>query len=173
MDHENYIELYEAVYFFYRINSCGDNKSGINENVYKAVMRILAVNDLLDDDEKRQYILDNIISKKIEHYTEFFNKAVNEHQFFFDSINELEYEIYSRYNFQITYEIGQEIIKHINFQNKKVLELGGNSGGLGTAVLKKYEDCLYTVVDANIPCTVGNEFKESNRMNIKFIQSNI
>ena len=49
-DYENYMELYEAVYFFNRINCCNErNKSsGINENIYKAAVRILAVNNLLD-----------------------------------------------------------------------------------------------------------------------------
>lgn len=208
MDYENYMEMYEAVYFFSRIynninNCCVDNKlpqlininnkeikkSGINESIYKAIIRILVVTKMLDYDEngncfmltnenkkKHRHILDNIINKnqnQNNRYTEMFGKALNESQFFFNGISELEYEIYSRCNFQVTFETGKEVVKHINFANKKVLELGGNSGGLGTAVLTKNKDCLYTVVDTKIPCLIGNEFKESNKLNIKFIESNI
>ena len=197
MDYENYMELYEAVYFFNRINACFDNKSpklintaeikklGLNESIYKAIIKILVVNNLLDYDgssfvitnenkEKHRYILDNIINKnQNKHYTEMFNKAVNEFQFFFDSLSELEYEIYSRYNFQITFETGKEVIKYINLANKKVLELGGNSGGLGTALLANNKDCFYTIVDTKIPCRVGNEFKKLNNLNIAFLEGNI
>lgn len=197
MDYENYMELYEAVYFFNRINCCADNelpqllngeeikRSGLNESIYKAIIRILVVNNLLDYDgscfvitnenkEKHRYILDNIINKnQNKHYTEMFSKAVNEFEFLFDSISELEYEIYSRYNFHITFETGKEVAKYVNLANRKVLELGGNSGGLGTALLTKNKDCLYTVVDTKIPCIVGNEFNKSNKLNITFIEGNI
>ncbi|MBI9014661.1 MAG: methyltransferase [Clostridiales bacterium] len=197
MNYENYMELYEAVYFFDRINCCIDNKFlqpinkedierlGINESVYNAILRILVVNNLLDYDgssfmitkenmEKHQHILDNIINKDPnKQYTELFNKAINESQFFFDSISESEYEIYSRCDFPITFKIGKEVVKHINLANSKVLELGGNSGGLGTALLEKNEDCLYTVVDTKIPCIVGNEFKKLNNLNITFIEGNV
>jgi 2-polyprenyl-3-methyl-5-hydroxy-6-metoxy-1,4-benzoquinol methylase len=187
IDYENYMELYEAVYFFNRINCCKEDikKLGINESIYKAVIRILVVNNLLDYDgscfvitnenkEKHQHILDDIINKNQDnHYKEMFDKAINESQFFFDSISELEYEIYSRCNFQVTFETGKEVIKHINFADSKVLELGGNSGGLGTAILSKYKDCIYTVVDTKIPCAVGNEFKELNKLDITFIEANV
>lgn len=197
MDYENYMELYEAVYFFNRINCCVDNKLlqpinkedikrlGINESIYKAILRILVVNNLLDYDgsyfiitneniEKHQYILDNIINKDPnKQNTELFNKAINESQFFFDSISESEYEIYSRYNFPITFKTGNEIAKHVNLANRKVLELGGNSGGLGTILLTKNIDCLYTVVDTKIPCIVGNEYKKINKVNITFVEGNI
>jgi 2-polyprenyl-3-methyl-5-hydroxy-6-metoxy-1,4-benzoquinol methylase len=200
MDYENYIELYETVYFFNRINCCVDNKLpqpinkenikrlkrlGINESIYKAILRILVVNNLLDYDgscfmitneniEKHRYILDNIINKdQNKQYTELFNKAINEFQYFFDSISESEYDIYSRCDFDVTFEIGKEVAKHINLTNKKVLELGGNSGGLGTALLKKNIDCLYTVVDTKIPCMVGNELKKLNNLNITFIEGDV
>lgn len=168
-----------------QINKEEIERLGLNESIYKAIIRILVVNNLLDYDgscfvitnenkEKHRYILDNIINKnQNKHYTEMFNQAVNEFQFFFDSISELEYEIYSRYNFQITFETGKEVIKHVNLANRKVLELGGNSGGLGTALLTKYKDCLYTVVDTRIPCVIGNEFKKSNKLNITFIEGNV
>jgi len=186
MNYENYMELYEAVYFFDRIiNSCADKKTDISESIYKAVIRILVVNGLLDYDgnnfviidgnkEKHQNILDNIINKnQNKRYEEMFDKAINENKYFFDGISELEYEIYSRCDFQITFGTGKEIVKHIDFTDKKVLELGGNSGGLGTAVLTNNKNCRYTVVDTKIPCMVGNEFKKLNKVNIKFIENNI
>lgn len=197
MYYENYIELYEAVYLFNRINCFGDNKvprlikqeeikkSSINESIYMAIMRILVVNNLIDYEgnyfvmtneniEKHRYILDNVINKDPnKQYTGFFNKAINESQFFFHTISELEYEIYSRCNFLSTFEIGKDVVKYVNLANSKVLELGGNSGGLGTALLSNNIDCLYTVVDTKIPCMIGNEFKELNKVNINFIEGNI
>lgn len=197
MDYENYMELYEAIYFFNRIDCCIDSrlpkrliedkmkKMGLNESIYKAIIRILIVNNLLDYDEKcfaltnenkaeYLYILDNIISKNQDnHYSALFNKGINESQFFFDSINDAEYEIYSRYNYHITFKIGKEVAKHVNLANMKVLELGGNSGGLGTALLLMNKSCVYTIVDTKIPCMVGNEFKKLNSVDITFIEGNI
>ena len=183
IDYENYMELYEAVYLFNRIN-CINCCHEYSESAYKAIIRILVVNDMLDCDgnkknkEKHQYIIDNIANNKIQNNrcTEMYSKAVNESQFFFDSISEIEYEIYSRYNFHVTFETGKEVAKHINLANKKVLELGGNSGGLGSALLTKNNNCVYTIVDTKIPCMIGNEFKESNRsnkLNITFIEGNV
>lgn len=195
MDHENFIELYEAVYFFNRLNCCFDDEltqptdnediKRLGINIYKAMLRILVVNNLLSYDgncfvttkkniEKHRYILDKIIDKdqnKLNQCAELFNKAIDKSQYFFDNISEAEYDIYSRCDFEITFRIGKEVEKHINLANKKVLELGGNSGGLGTALLKKNMECLYTIVDTKIPCMVGNELKENN--NIKFIEGNI
>lgn len=197
MDYDNYMELYEAVYFFNRIKGCMDqnlpeqiNKTeikrlGINESVYRAIMRILVVNNLLDYDgscfvmsdaskEKHHHILEHIINKNQNgHYAVLFDKAVSKFQFFFDSISESEYDIYSRYNFPITLNIGKEVAKHVDLAHKKVLELGGNSGGLGTALVTKHKECLYTVVDTKIPCRVGNEYKQINELNLKFIEGDV
>ena len=190
MDYENYMELYESVYFFNRIqiHRCNDNDLDnklLDESIYKAVTRILVVNKLLDYNgstfvmtnehkEKHRYILENIINKtQNEHYAKMFSKAMSESQFFFDSISDLEYEIYSRYNFPITFETGNEAVKHVDLSNKRVLELGGNSGGLATAVVTNAKNCRYTVVDTKIPCMIGNEFKELNNVNIAFIESNV
>ncbi len=195
MDYINYLD--EAVYFFNKFNIYDENclshklsfdefkKLGINESVYKAIMRILVINDMLDYDEKcfilnnkymkkHRYILDNINSKnQKETYEELFIKAINKSEFFFDEISEIEYEIYSRYDFSITFEIGKNIVKHINLTNQKVLELGGNSGGLGAAFLSRYENCSYSVLDTKIPCKIGNEFKDLYNLNITFIEGDI
>ncbi len=197
MDYDNYMELYEAVYFFNRISKYMDQnlpdqisetemkRLGINESVYRAVMRILVVNNLLDYDgsgfvmtnennEKHDHILEHIINKNQNgHYTALFDKSVSESQFFFDSIGESEYDIYSRYNFPITLSLGKEVAKHIDLAYKKVLELGGNSGGLGTALVTAHKECLYTVVDTKIPCRVGNEYKQINELDIKFVEGNV
>lgn len=197
MDFENYMELYEAVYFFNKIYNCIGSEPtqliystevqnvGITESVHKAFMRILVVNNLLDyneekfiltieNKEKLNYIFDNEIKDNQKHeISKMFDKATVEGHFFFDSINELEYEIYSRFNFAITYKTGKEVANKINLENKKVLELGGNSGGLGSAILEKYTDCDYTIVDMNIPCMVGNEFAEMNEQNIHFVEDDI
>jgi phospholipid N-methyltransferase len=191
------MELYEAVFFFNKIYCFADNElpqqinaekaiqHGLSESAYKAIIRILVVTNLIDcrnnyfeftyeNKEKHRDIL-NIIANKNQdgHFTKMFAKASNECQFFFNSINELEYEIYSRCNFPVTYETGNEVIKHIDLTGKNVLELGGNSGGFGTALSMKYKDCRYAVVDTKIPCMVGNEFKEANKSHITFIEGSV
>jgi len=173
LDYDNYIELYEAVYLFSKIRSAGFEKSGITQSAYKAAVRILTVCGLLDDAEKQRHILNNIIGEdRTNHYAEFLSKATNKSQFFFDSISELEYEIYSRCNFEVTFDIGVEVAKYVDFSKTKVLELGGNSGGLGAALLTTYMDCRHTVVDTQIPCAVGNEINETRKQNITFIEGN-
>ncbi len=197
MNYENYIELYEAVYFFSRINCTDSNpmiqlfdkeeigELGLNESIYKSVLRILVANNLLDYNgssytlssnniEKQQHIIENIINKDPnKQYEEFFNKATNETQFFFDSLNTSEYEIYSRCNFPNTFRIGKVVGQYIDLSNRKVLELGGNSGGLGSALLTENENCQYTIIDTEIPCKIGNEFNEINELNILFIEDNV
>ena len=169
MDYENYMELYEAVYFY--------GKNGLSETVRKAVIRILVVNGLLDMDGNlsAEYyeILDNITGRNDKHYEELLAKATNESQFFFDSISDLEYEIYSRYNFDLTFETGKNAARFINLADRNVLELGGNSGGFGSAFVTKYENCRYTVVDTEIPCEIGYELREKTGLNIRFIAGDI
>jgi len=197
MDYENYMELYETVYFFNKMNCSVDHtvpklisleeaeRLGIHESIYQAVMRILVASRLLEYDgncfvmtneqmEKYRYILDNLIHKDpYKQYPELYNKAMNESQFFFDNMSASEYEIYSRCNYPISFQIGNEIVNHVNLGKSKVLELGGNSGGLATALLTKNQDCDYTVVDTKIPCRVGNEFKKLNGLKIRFMEENI
>ena len=169
MDYENYMELYEAVYFY--------GKTGLSETVRKAVMRILVVHGLLDSDgnptAEYHEIFTNIMSRNDKHYEELFAKATNESQFFFDGISDLEYEIYSRYNFDLTFETGKNAARFINLAARNVLELGGNSGGFGSAFVTKYETCRYTVVDTEIPCKIGSELREKTGLNINFTVSDI
>ncbi len=196
MDYENYIELYEAIYFFDKLKLSNEKntldisnndiikKTGLNESIYISMLRILVVNDLLEFDgnnfylteenvERQKHILDNIINKDPnKQYLDLFEKATNDSQFFFENITEHEYEIYSRYNFGITYKTGNEVKKHLDLNNKKVLELGGNSGGLASALVKDNENCLYTILDRKIPCRVGKEFSKLNENDINFIEGN-
>lgn len=197
MNYENYIELYEAVYLFNKINGCEVQKFsqplnkaeilgfGINESIYKAILRILVVNNLLEFNgqnfvltdenmEALQDILETIINKDpYKQYTAFYNKAVDASQYFFDNISEDEYDIYSRCDFEVTFEIGKIVAKYLNLSNRKVLELGGNSGSFGTALIKKYADCDYTIIDTQIPCKVGNAYKKVNDVDINFIEGDI
>jgi len=195
MDYDNYIELYEAVYLFGKLNDiCNfklpinikrENFKKINESVFKALMRIMVVNDLLcyDDknfvmksehNEKYKFILNDVISVDLnKQYPEMLEKATNKSQFFFDFISKEEYEIYSRVNFQMTLNLGKKIIEYIDLNNKKILELGGNSGGLATAILSEYKDSKYTVVDSKIPCQIGNEYKGYNDIDINFVENDI
>ncbi|MBN2794649.1 MAG: methyltransferase domain-containing protein [Clostridia bacterium] len=85
----------------------------------------------------------------------------------------MEYDIYSRYNFKITSFIGKSVCEQMDFDHKQILELGGNSGGLGTEIMRKYQGCTYTIVDHPIPCQIGNEFKALNQVKIDYVSSNI
>jgi 2-polyprenyl-3-methyl-5-hydroxy-6-metoxy-1,4-benzoquinol methylase len=197
MNAENYMELYEAVYFFNRIKESTTNetahlhyneaikKMGITESVYKAVLRILAANELLEYDgshylattqsiENYQHILRNRVNQASNNQHEaLFKKAIDGAQFFFDNLSDLEYDIYSRCDFDVTLQLGKEVAKHIGLNSCKVLELGGNSGGLATALLQKNTDCHYTVVDTKVPCRVGNLLNQSNQQNLKFIEGDV
>jgi len=169
MDYENYMELYEAVYFY--------GKRGLSETVRKAVYRILVVNGLLDSDgnlsDEYYEILDNIVGRNDKHYRELFDKAVNESQFFFNGISDFEYEIYSRYNFDLTFETGKNAAQYINLADRNVLELGGNSGGFGSAMAAKYNSCRYTIVDTAIPCMIGNELRDKTGADINFVVGDV
>ena len=195
MDSINY--LAEAVYFFQKFISCVNNDGPlklstqafrelkINESIYKATMRILVVNNMIDFDGKcyvmtsehsknHKYILEDLDSKnQIKKYEALYTRTVDESGFFFDRISELEYEIYSRCNFSVTYERGKEIAGYLDLTNKTILELGGNSGGLGAAFLSRYEDCSYFILDTRIPCEIGNEFKELYGTDVTFIEGNV
>ncbi|GAB6109460.1 methyltransferase [Fusibacter bizertensis] len=197
MNYENYIELYEAVYLFYRFNKSVGRKlpkllspdeiisSGVDDSIYHALLKILVVNKLLKHDgvsfkmtqgnqKKIQHILENIIKKDPhKQYTIFYDKAINASHYFFDQISESEYDVYSRCDFDVTFNIGKIVAKHLDLANQKVLELGGNSGGLGTALVLENENCHYTIVDTKIPCKVGNEFKQLNDVNLTFAVDNI
>ncbi|WP_276951663.1 methyltransferase [Acetatifactor muris] len=195
MDSINY--LAEAVYFFQKFISCVNNDEPlklstqafrelkINESIYKATMRILVVNNMIDFDGKcyvmtsehsknHKCILEDLDSKnQIKKYEALYTRTVDESGFFFDRISELEYEIYSRCNFSVTYERGKEIAGYLDLTNKTILELGGNSGGLGAAFLSRYEDCSYFILDTRIPCEIGNEFKELYGTDVTFIEGNV
>lgn len=195
MDFINY--LAEAVYLFQKF-VCHTNDAEplqlstqafrewkINESIYKAAMRILVVNDMIDFDgknyiltgehgRKHKRILEDLKSKnQIEKYEALYAEAVDESGFFFDRISDLEYEIYSRCNFSVTYESGKKIVRYLDLTDKTILELGGNSGGLGAAFLSTYEGCSYFVLDTRIPCEVGKEFKELYGTDVTFIEGNV
>lgn len=195
MDYINY--LAEAVYFFQKfichvqhegvlqLSTQAFRELKINESIYKATMRILVVSNMIDFDgkcyvltdehsKKHKRILEDLnSSNQIKKYEDLYAKSVEAPGFFFDRINDLEYEIYSRCNFSITYESGKEIAKYLDFTDKTVLELGGNSGGLGAAFLSRYEDCSYFVLDTRIPCKIGKEFKALYGTSVSFIEGNV
>ncbi|MCK8060296.1 MULTISPECIES: methyltransferase [unclassified Fusibacter] len=197
MYNDTFMELNEAVYFFSMINSNAEGpltitlddptvkKLGMTASVIKAMMRILVVSRMIDhktgsylltdeQSEKHKQILENIQSRNQKHHFDaFYDKALNRSQFFFNDLSNAEYEIYSKCNFPITRKTGTRISEHIDLSNKKVLELGGNSGGLGTALVEQYEDCSYTIVDTEIPCKVGNEYKRLNEVDMTFIEGDI
>ena len=51
------------------------------------------------------------------------------------------------------------------------MDLGGNSGGLATAIAQKHPDSTIVVVDSKIPCEIGFEFKDINQINnIDFLE---
>ena len=195
MDYIDY--LAEAIYFFHRFICHVDNQETlrlntraftelkISEGIYKATMRILVVNDMIDFDgeryvltgehrKKHKHILEDIDSKnQLKQYEDLYARAVEEPGFFFDRISDLEYEIYSRCNYSITYESGKEIVKYVDLTNKAALELGGNSGGLGAAFVSRYQDCSYDVLDTRIPCEIGKEFNALYDTDVSFIEGDV
>ncbi len=201
MDYENYMELYEALYFFRRVCTGypveidiekpqridGDVKLGmrIEGHVWQAILRILVVNQLLayeaphyklteENIERQQNIFRSVIDKSDKtQYEALYEKAIDSEYFFFDNITEEEYELYSRCDFEVTYGIGKRISSCLNLSGKSVLELGGNSGGLATALLRESTNCRYTVVDTEIPCEVGESLKIENQTEIQFVRSDI
>lgn len=195
MDYENYIELYEAVYLFNRLNpnvevilQLEDSEQlqtvGISPCIYLALLRILVVNDVISYNEnaftmteanKIEYLaLLAIIEKDpYKQYPELFEKAIKPSYFFFDHLSDAEYEIYARCNFPYTYGLGREITKHLDLTNQNILELGGNSGGLATAVLLNDASCQYTLVDSKIPCEVGRAYSQEHEVNIHFLECDI
>lgn len=195
MEYESYRELYEAVYFCSRISrelgtamprrleKAQLSKLGVTQGVYTAAIRIMVANELMEyggncfgiiNKGRYENILGNILSgNPSRHYPDMYDKAREANRFFFNCLSDEEYEIYSRYNFAPTRRKGEEIVKHINFTGEKVLELGGNSGGLATAVVAASRNCRYTVVDTGIPCAIGEEFKQASRLDIDFTVGNI
>jgi 2-polyprenyl-3-methyl-5-hydroxy-6-metoxy-1,4-benzoquinol methylase len=156
--------------------------SVLPNNILTATLRILTVNNLLsykDDkyyatdenilkiEELRQNIIEENISKEIKHLTE----RINTNNQFFKDLSDIEYEIYSRCNFSISFNIGHILINICNFNDATILDIGGNSGGLSTAISLKYPNSKITIVDKKIPCIIGEEFKISNNIqNINFIE---
>lgn len=183
--------LYEAIFIFdkyckpsneedktnmYKINSC------LPENIFYATLRLLAAHNLIIYKDNSFYATDENLSaikqlklkkgNNIEEMAILFDK-INQKKdgSFFDNISDLEYEIYSRCNYAVSFEIGQALCKICEFDNSSVLDIGGNSGGLSNAILKNNLNCEITVVDKSIPCAVGEEFKKLNEVsNIKFIE---
>ena len=182
MDDEAYTALAEAVYFCTRI--CGGRPVAgavtvkaaaaldLHESVFRAMARILVACGLMACDgggfmlteahaARQKGILDAV--RRADAFEAFFAKAADEKHFFFDGISDLEYEIYARCNFPVTYAAGQAIASQIDLAGQNVLELGGSSGGLGAALTARFGGCAYTVVDTKIPCAVGRELNEGNR----------
>lgn len=183
--------LYEAIYIFDKYCIPLKNKDNSNlymldsslpENVFYATLRLLAAHNLLIYKDKSFYATDeNLLAikqlklkkgKYTEEITILFDKINHKRDgSFFDNITDLEYEIYARCNYEISFEIGQSLCRICDFSSSSVLDIGGNSGGLANAILKYNSNCELTVVDKGIPCAVGEEFKRLNEVsNINFIE---
>lgn len=183
--------LYEAIFIFDKYCVPLNNKDNANlytldsslpENVFYATLRLLAANNLLIYKDKTFYATEENLMAikqlklKKENYTEEIAMLIDKinqkkEGSFFDNISDLEYEIYARCNYEISFEIGQSLCRICDFKNSSVLDIGGNSGGLANAILKKNTNCEVTVVDTSIPCAVGEEFKKLNDVsNIKFVE---
>lgn len=176
---ERYQELYEAVYFLDRIRKTlpalprqitrGEGqKLGLTSSVYTATLRILAASQMLALEqgrcyltpahrEKHRHILEQIIPARAEHYAAMYDSAQNPDQFLFTNLSNLEYEVYSRCNYDTTFPTGSALRAHCDLSHQTVLEPGGNSGGLAAALSANRPDCHYTIVDREIPCRVGRQ----------------
>jgi ubiquinone/menaquinone biosynthesis C-methylase UbiE len=183
--------IYEAIFIFdkYCIPLKSKNNaslytlnSSLPENVLNATLRLLAANNLLTYKDKSFYATEDnllairqLILKKGKHSEEtaiLFDKINQKKEgSFFDNISDLEYEIYARCNYEISYEIGQSLCRIHDFGKACILDIGGNSGGLANAILKSNSKCKVTVVDTSIPCVVGEEYKKLNKVsNLKFVE---
>jgi 2-polyprenyl-3-methyl-5-hydroxy-6-metoxy-1,4-benzoquinol methylase len=183
--------IYEAIFIFDKYCVPLKNKnnaslytlnSSLPDNILNATLRLLAAYNLLTYKDKSFYATEEnllairqLILKKGKHSEETANlfDKINQKKegSFFDNISDLEYEIYARCNYEISYEIGQSLCRIHDFGKASVLDIGGNSGGLANAILKSNTNCEVTVVDTSIPCAVGYEFKKLNNVsNIEFVE---
>lgn len=185
-------ELKEAVYLFHVIYPALNQPEeslcfketfrhlNISREVYEAIMKILVINKLITYDQNTYRINEKHLSrhssilKLIDHAhkntCENMREKINHKgHFFFNALNPLEYEIYSRVNYQVTHATGLKVLENLSFSNETFLEIGGNSGGFGAAVLTKHKDCQYTVVDKEVPCIIGKGLNEGH-LNLSFIQ---
>lgn len=190
---ENYKELYEAVYVLEHIDAPYPYKPvnhmeheallamGVHESVYTAALRIMVVAGFLSFDgnvytHTRHFIKEHAhVARRIghQHYACFYEKAKEASRFFFNTLSEEEYDIYSRCNYPVTYETGKSLASFMSFKGKRVLELGGNSGGFASALLDVHAPFEYTLVDAKIPCDIGREYSHYKAQAIMFIEGNI
>ena len=185
MKEDNYI--CEAVYFLSKTPFFGNtfkydfdapNELEMRENVFKAMLRILISNNLALF-ENNEVFYSEINKKDLESILdfikenpclltqceEFYEKATSDRGYFFDEFSDIEYEIYSRVNYEYSYQIGEQLGNHIDFNNSKVLDAGGNSGGLATAIANKFSSSNIIVADTIIPINVGREFQKTNNLN--------
>lgn len=194
---ENFTELYEAIYFFKRFYdgkheplcpltyTAAIEAAGIHKSVFEAVLKILVVGGLLEYEDNLyrsspetlamlQEIQEEVIKDDPNKLAgALFDKATDKNQFFFNGLSDLEYDIYSRCDFEVTYKLGREVGKIIGLKGARVLELGGNSGGLAAALIAENGNCDYTVVDLPIPCRVGRELNRQLSQNLRFIEANV
>ncbi len=154
--------------------------SSLPENMLNATLRLLAANNLLMYKDKGYYaiaeklsdikqVINNNINTEIEILYDKINQKIEGS--FFENISDLEYEIYSRCNYEISYEMGRVLCRVCNFSKSRIIDMGGNSGGLANAILLNYPSSHITVIDKAIPCAVGEEFKKINGVsNIRFVE---
>lgn len=197
MSFDHYTALYESIYFVHQIHESlhinqlsgfdlsGSGSLGINESAYLAALKILMVHDLLSfkknvyfqtleqNNRFNDLLISVVLTDRRSDYELFFQKASVENHFFFNNLTDLEYDIYSRCDFEVTYAVGKTVLNVLNLEHMKVLELGGNSGGLGTALVSQFPTCQYTIVDRPIPCKVGNELKVRNDVPLTFIPGDV
>jgi len=150
---------------------------GFGQGIYLAMMRILYIRHLVSI-EGGTYVQspqqEEVMKKKLDHledldhYQAFYDKAMDKEYFFFKALSPLEEEIYAQYNFDQTRDLGRDLAQYVEFDGKKVLEIGGNSGGLATGI-KDYFSCDYTVLDLETPCRLGQAFNEVHDLNLNFI----
>ena len=189
--------ILEAVFLFYKTNYYNQNFDydfeetnnnitlNIRENVFQAIIRILVANNLINYSKNKIYInqnqkeyLNQLVNsikrdeKLLSQCESLFIQSNQNREYFFAELNEIEYEIYSRENFNYSYHIGLKLVPFIDFSEAKILDVGGNSGGLATAIAINFKSAQITVVDTAIPCYVGNEFRVTNAIsNISFVES--
>jgi 2-polyprenyl-3-methyl-5-hydroxy-6-metoxy-1,4-benzoquinol methylase len=187
--------LYEAIYIFDKyceFKNVNENNyiiiSNLPANILNATLRILASQKLIFLKDNSYFATQESVLKinnlvlKMEnekfisnHTRKLFEKITQKCKgVFFENISNIEYEIYSRCNFSYSFNIGSSLVKIWDFGCADILDIGGNSGGLATAISQQNPDCEITIVDKCIPCNIGEEFKEFNQVNnIIFIKEDL
>lgn len=94
-------------------------------------------------------------------------------KYFFDSLSDLEAEIYHSLDFDVSFEYGQRLAQCFDFTNRTLGDIGGSSGGLAAGIFSISKNAKITIYDTPIACTVGKRICKDNYLNLSFFPMDI